>query len=573
MFDQTEHVKNDHSGAETRFDQPISKQIWNDKYRFGTAEQTVADTWWRVACDLATPEASHDRAQVAESFFRAMQDFRLLPAGRILAGAGTGRDVTLYNTFVMQTLPDSVEGIMDTMKDAALTMKMGGGLGFDFSTIRPAGTLVKGLGCPAAGPLAAMNIANAVCAMVVSGMGRGAMMATLRCDHPDIEAFITAKSDPTKLRNFNVSVLITDAFMDALDRDALWDLVWEGETVRQVPARALWDMIMQQTYDAAEPGVLFIDRINASNALSYLENVQATNSCAEQPLPPNGACPLTSINLAKLVTNPFTGKARLDTDELQHLVTVAVRFLDNVVDHSQLANEAQRKEAQSKRRIGVGLTGVADALAMIGQAYGSDDAVWSFESWMRLVQNTAYLASARLARERGAFPLYDAAQHLPRLRRLDPQVQKEIAAHGLRNGLLTTLPPTGTTSMFGGNVSSGIEPIFATAYKRRITRPDGSRGEELVQDYAVMRYREMFGADAELPDCFATMADLTPADHVRMQAVAQRWCDSSISKTVNCPEDIGFDAFKDVYLHAYRTGCKGCTTYRPNAITGSVLSV
>ena len=577
MFDQSEVLKQHHSGGrEARFDQPISEQIWRDKYRYTFGKNpdvSVADTWWRVAEKLAACEAPQDRAGVAETFYRAMQEFRLLPAGRILAGAGTGRDVTLFNTFVMETLPDSVDGIMDTMKDAALTMKMGGGLGFDFSTIRPAGFPVKGLGCPAAGPLAAMDIANAVCAMVVTGMGRGAMMATLRCDHPDIEAFITAKSDPARLRNFNISVLITDAFMEALDRDAPWDLVWDGKPVKTISARALWDTIMDQTYNAAEPGVLFIDRINSSNALSYLENVQATNSCAEQPLPPNGACPLTSINLAKLVTNPFTDRARLDISELKHLVTVAVRFLDNVVDLSQLANEAQRWEALNKRRIGVGLTGVADALAMIGQAYGSDDAVWTFEGWMREVQNAAYLASARLARERGPFPLYDAELHLPRLRRLDATVQDEIAAHGLRNGLLTTLPPTGTTSMFGGNVSSGIEPIFATAFKRRITRPDGSQAEELVQDYAVMRYREMFGADAELPDSFVTVADLTPADHVRMQAVAQRWCDSSISKTVNCPEDISFDAFKDVYLHAYRTGCKGCTTYRPNTITGSVLSV
>lgn len=577
MFDQSEAITHDKPALAGSFDQAISEQIWKDKYRFKSkgdwVDVTVADTWQRVALGAAACEMPQQRAAVTRAFYSAMQGFRLLPAGRILAGCGTDLDVTLFNTFVMQTIPDSVSGIMDTMKDAALTMKMGGGIGFDFSTIRPAGLPVSGLDCPAAGPLAAMDIANVVCAMVVQGMGRGAMMATLRCDHPDIEAFVTAKTDPARLRNFNISVLVTDAFMTALENDQDWALVWAGKTVRRIRARRLWDLIMRQTYDGAEPGVLFIDRINARNALSYLEEVQATNSCAEQPLPPNGACPLTSVNLARLVTSPFTRNARLDVDALKRLVAVAVRLLDNVVDISRFANEAQRWEAMNKRRIGVGLTGVADALIMLGVRYGSEQAVAMLESWMRTVQNAAYLASARLARERGPFPLFDAALHLPQLKALDPEVRQEIAAFGLRNGLLTTLPPTGTTSLFGGNVSSGIEPVFARAYKRKIIRPDGTKDEELVEDYAVWLYRQIHGPDAALPDAFVTVADLQPDHHVRMQSAAQRWVDSSISKTVNCPEDMPFEAFKDVYLQAYRSGCKGCTTYRPNAITGSVLSV
>ena len=533
----------------------------------------VDDTWLRVATALAACEPASERPLRTGEFFEAMSGFRLLPGGRILAGCGSGRAVTLINTFVMRQIPDSVAGIMDTMKDAALTMQMGGGLGFDFSTIRPAGTLVKGLDCPAAGPLAAMDIADATCAMVVSGMGRGAMMATLRCDHPDIEAFVTAKSDPARFRNFNISVLVSDAFMRAIDRDEAWSLRWNGQTVKQLPARSLWSTIMRQTYAAAEPGVLFIDRINMRNPLRYLEEISSTNSCAEQPLPPNGACPLASINLARLVISPFTEAARIDHETLERLAATAVRMLDNVIEITRFPVEAQFREAASKRRIGIGVTGVGDALAMVGAIYGSSKAVDLLAFWMQRLQNAAYLASARLAAERGAFPLYDAERHRPATIDLDKNVRDEIARHGLRNGVLTTLAPTGTTSMFGGNVSSGIEPIFATAFRRRITRPDGSRSEELIEDYAVWLFHRLFGRGAALPKTFVTSATLSPEAHVTMQAAAQRWVDSGISKTVNCPEDISFDTFENVYRDAFRSGCKGCTTFRPNQVTGSVLSI
>ncbi len=561
------------------FPQPIAEQIWRAKYQYKTeaapGDRLLAETFRRVVNGLCVHEPIETRERHAEAFYHAIQDFRLLPAGRILAGAGTARDVTLSNTFVMRTIPDSVDGLMDTIKDAAKTMQMGGGLGFDFSTLRPRGWVVKGLDCPAAGPLAAMDICDAVCRMLVTGMGRGAMMATMRCDHPDIEDFITAKSDRTRLRNFNVSVMITDAFIEAVSLNEEWDLMWDGKIVRTVNAIDLWDKIMRQTYDAAEPGVLFIDRINQGNPLNYLETIAATNSCAEQPLPPNGTCPLASINLAQLVMSPFTPEARLDLVALRQLVGTAVRMLDNTLDVSKFANDAQRQEAQNKRRIGIGVTGVADAIIMLGAVYGSAKAVFLLGSWMQAIQNAAYLASANLAAERGAFPLYDAERHLkqPSIQALDPDVRAAVAKHGLRNGTLTTIAPTGTISMFAGNTSSGIEPVFATEYTRTITRPNGNKEDEKVMDYAVWLYRQIYGEDAALTDAFVTVADLDPRDHVRMQAAAQRWVDSGISKTVNCPEDIPFDSFKNVYLEAYASGCKGCTTYRPNAVTGSVLSV
>ncbi len=560
------------------FGQSIAAQIWGQKYQYSKGEDrfdtTIEDTWARVANGLAQIEAPSDQNAVATSFYAAMQDFKLIPAGRILAGVGTSRNVTLSNTFVMRTIPDSVDGIMDTLKDAALTMQMGGGIGFDFSTLRPSGTVVGGLDCPAAGPLAAMDIFDATCKMLVSGMGRGAMMATLRCDHPDIEAFVMAKSDRARLRNFNLSVMVTDTFMQAVRRNADWNLTWNGKVMRTLKARDLWNAIMKQTYAAAEPGVLFIDRINAENPLRYLETIAATNSCAEQPLPPNGTCPLASINLAQLVTNPFEADARLDVAQLRHLTAVAVRLLDNTLDVSRFALDAQWQQAQNQRRIGIGVTGVADAIAMLGARYGSAKAVFLLGSWMQTIQNAAYLASAELAQERGPFPLYDATQHLktPAVQSLDPDVRAAVETHGLRNGTLTTIAPTGTISMLAGNVSSGIEPIFSTSFLRTITLADGTKTTENVMDHAAWIYRQRNGADAPLPNSFAVASDLTPHDHVAMQAAAQHWVDAGISKTVNCPEDIPFDAFKDIYEAAYHAGCKGCTTYRPNAITGSILS-
>ncbi len=562
----------------TRFAAPISEQIWDMKYRLKEADgtpvdRTVEDSWRRIARSLA--EVEKDPAHWEERFYAALEDFKYLPAGRITAGAGTGRNVTLFNCFVMGTIPDSMSGIFDMLKEAALTMQQGGGIGYDFSTIRPRGADVLGVAADASGPLSFMDVWDAMCRTIMSaGSRRGAMMATMRCDHPDIEDFITAKSDSARLRMFNLSVLVTDDFMEAVKADGPWELKFGGKVYHTLQARDLWNKIMQSTYDFAEPGVIFIDRINKANNLSYCETIAATNPCGEQPLPPYGACLLGSINLARLVADPFGKKAKLDQDKLDELVRLAVRMMDNVVDASQFPLHEQALEAQNKRRIGLGVTGLADALLMLGLRYGSDEAAKQTEDWLHAIARSAYLASVDLAKEKGAFPLFDADKYLASgtMQQMDDDVRAEIAKHGIRNALLTSIAPTGTISLYAGNVSSGIEPVFAYAYTRKVLQKDGSRTEEEVVDYAVQMWRDKFG-DRELPDYFVNAQTLEPLDHVRMQAAAQKWVDSSISKTINCPEDISFEGFKDVYMEAYETGCKGCTTYRPNDVTGSVLSV
>jgi len=838
----------------------ISRQIWDMKYRFKNRDKTpidltVEDSWTRIATALAAAEPEAIRSEQQARFYRALENFRYLPAGRITAGAGTGRSVTLFNCFVMGTIPDSIPGIFDMLKEAALTMQQGGGIGFDFSTIRPRGTIVKGVGSDASGPLSFMDVWDAMCGTIMSaGSRRGAMMATMRCDHPDIEDFIVAKRDPVRLRKFNLSVLVTDAFMAAVDADTEWDLIWNGEVLKTVRAVDLWNKIMESTYAFAEPGVIFIDRINQRNPLAYVEQIAATNpcvpagtpiltrtgwqeidtivdasvevwngsewsmvtprvtghdqpmvqvslsngrtltcttahrfltedgsrvdaaalrpgqmllthdwpvvvsgapfedayaqgmraggvsvqahvakkehvfaggdlrceaevligmiggvlpasfvpgadwdvasrlawvaglidagskisdqgvmivsrdpgflgsvqltlntlgvsasimqdgvlligapalaslsalglpcladlpeaspsrasgpvrvigveplreeadvvycftegrrhagcfdgvltgQCGEQPLPPYGACLLGSINLARLIINPFQDNAQLDEEDLEELVATAVRMMDNVVDVSRFPLPEQQAEARAKRRIGLGVTGVADALLMLRLTYGTEEAADQVEAWQRKIMHAAYRASVELAKEKGAFPLFDAKKYLasPTIQDLDDDLRDAIATHGIRNALLTSIAPTGTISLYAGNVSSGIEPVFAYAYKRKITLDDGSKAEEEVVDYAVQMYRDLFGADAPLPEYFVSAQTLKPLDHVRMQAAAQKWVDSSISKTVNCPEDISFEDFKAVYEEAFRTGCKGCTTYRPNDITGSVLSV
>ena len=400
------------------------------------------------------------------------------------------------------------------------------------------------------------------------------MMATMRCDHPDVEDFIVAKQDATRLRMFNLSVLITDPFMDAVKSNSAWDLVFGGEIYKTVQARVLWNKIMRSTFEFAEPGVIFIDRINAANNLGYVETIAATNHCGEQPLPPYGACLLGSINMAKLVKNPFEANAELDPKALDDLVRMAVRMMDNVVDASRFPLPEQEAEARAKRRIGLGVTGLADALLMMGLRYGAPEAAAQTETWMKAIARSAYLASVDLAKEKGAFPLFDADKYLASgtMRAMDEDVRQAIKAHGIRNALLTSIAPTGTISLYAGNVSSGIEPVFAYAYTRKVLQKDGSRTEEEVVDYAVQLWREKFG-QKPLPDYFVNAQTLPPLDHVRMQSAAQKWIDSSISKTINCPEDISFDDFAEVYMAAWDQGCKGCTTYRPNAVTGSVLTV
>jgi ribonucleoside-diphosphate reductase alpha chain len=562
----------------------ISQQIWDMKYRLRSAsgevvDKTIEDTWRRVAAALAAPE--RDAAQWTERFYAALTDFKFLPAGRVVAGAGSARSVTLFNCFVMGAIPDDMGGIFAHLREAALTMQQGGGIGYDFSTLRPRGAPVKGVGADASGPLSFMDVWDAMCRTIMSaGYRRGAMMATLRCDHPDIEAFIEAKREPGRLRMFNLSVLVTDALMKAVEENAPWELSFGGPdgaktTWKVLPARELWDKIMRATYAYAEPGVIFIDRINRRNNLYYCEEITATNPCGEQPLPAYGACLLGSINLASLVEHPFSPEARLDLDRLRRLVSDCIRMMDNVVDISQFPLPRQQEEARRKRRIGLGVTGLADALILCGLRYGSAAAVAAAESWLGTIQREAYLASTALAAEKGAFPLFDRERYLAgeTVKGLDEEVRAHIGQHGIRNALLTSVAPTGTISLFADNVSSGIEPVFSFRHTRNVLMPDGTRREEEVTDYAYRLFRRVKGEHAPLPDYFIDAQVLTPEDHVVMQAAVQKHIDSSISKTINVPAEIPFERFKDVYLQAYALGCKGCTTYRPNEVTGAVLAV
>ncbi len=559
---------------------PISHEIWDMKYRFKDADgtihdQTLGDTWWRVARAVATAEEPPVQETWAATFFELLADFRFLPAGRIVAGAGTRRSVTLFNCFVMGALGDSMAGIFDGLKEAALTLQQGGGIGHDFSTLRPKGAPVKGVGADASGPLSFMDVWDAMCRTIMSaGARRGAMMGTMRCDHPDIEAFIAAKRDPLRLRNFNLSVLVTDAFMAAIKADAPWELSFDGHVYRTISARGLWNQIMQSTYDYAEPGVIFIDRINALNNLAYCEDIHCTNPCGEQPLPDYGACLLGSVNLTRFVNRPFEADAAIDEAALGKTVGTAIRFLDNVIQVSNYPLPEQAREARAKRRIGLGMTGLADALAMCGLRYGSGPAAEAAGSWARQVEEAAYLASSKLAAEKGPFPLFKAEEYLRggHARTLSKPVRQNIASAGLRNGLLTSIAPTGTISLFAGNVSSGIEPIFSVSYDRKVRLADNSRMTLRVDDYAARLWWHLKGTDKPLPEVFVTTNDLSPHEHLIMQAAVQRHVDSSISKTINVPEDCDFETFKDVYNEAHELGLKGCTTFRPNEVTGSVLS-
>lgn len=929
------------------------------KYRLKDADgdpidATIEDTWARIASAVAEAESPETREAWTQRFQDALTDYQFLPAGRIMAGAGAGRSVTLFNCFVMGTVADSMGGIFDNLKEAALTMQQGGGIGYDFSTLRPKGAPVKGVGADASGPLSFMDVWDAMCRTIMSaGSRRGAMMAVMRCDHPDIEAFIEAKRDPVRLRMFNLSVLATDPFMEAVKNDGDWNLEFEGTVFKTLKARDLWNKIMRSTFDFAEPGVIFIDRINSENNLHYCETIAATNpclagdswvqtsdgarqieellgmpvdlvidgtahatdrrgffktgdkqvyeistregyslkatadhlirrvtrktrwslesewvearrltdgdeivlhdhraiedwngqdlytrygldegylmglligdgtlkedtailsawpqkqaangeaivadgimmraeqaarglkhrsdfsgwmevagrgeyrlklaairdlahelglsngnktisddmertssgfykgllcglfdadgsvqgdqskgvsirlaqsdlallksaqrmlarlgiqskiyenrrdagrsvlpdgkggqraydtkaqhelviageniktyrdkigfedcakatrlenllgsykrtlnkerftarvssieecgvqsvydvsvpginaydanglyvhNCGEQPLPPYGACLLGSINLARLVEEPFSASASIKEERLSEIVATAVRMMDNVIDVSRFPLEAQAHEAKAKRRIGLGVTGVADALIMCQARYGSDESVELINSWLGTLERAAYLASTVLAKEKGAFPLFDKDKYLEgqHIARLDEDVKEAIAEHGIRNALITSIAPTGTISLFADNVSSGIEPVFSYSYQRKVLLEDGTKKTEVVSDYAYNLYLDGGGDPDDLPDYFVSTQTLNPEDHVRVQAAAQRHIDSSISKTINCPEDISFEDFKNIYLNAFESGCKGCTTYRPNDITGSVLSL
>lgn len=576
----------------------VSRTIWESKYRFRLGEQTIDqdihDTWRRVAHALAAMEAA-DAPQWEERFMSILEDFRFLPGGRILAGAGTGRDVTLFNCFVMGLPGDSMTGIFDALKEGAITMQQGGGVGYDFSTLRPAGAPARRVGSIASGPVSFMRVWDSMCATVLStGARRGAMMATLRCDHPDIEAFIDAKANPRELRHFNLSVQISDAFMQAVERDESWPLLFpaeDGETgqtllrdwpgyngevpcqvYREISARELWERIMRATYDYAEPGVFFVDRANHMNNLWYNERITATNPCGEIPLPPYGACDLGSVNLTRFVLAPFSPAARLDLEALQQTVSVAVRLMDNVIDASIFPIPAQAERARGTRRIGLGLTGLADTLIMLGLHYGSEAGRKRAAEFMATICLTAYRTSIELAREKGSFPYFEREPYLksPFIQALPQDIREGINRYGIRNSHLTAIAPTGTISLLADNVSSGIEPVFAYRFSRRIIQPDGTAAAYEVSDHAYRLWQKCHGS-APLPEAFVDALALSPREHLKMQAALQPFVDNAVSKTINVPQDYPFEKFKAVYREAYELGLKGCTTFRENPISGAVL--
>jgi ribonucleoside-diphosphate reductase alpha chain len=583
-------------------DQPVTVHIWREKYRHGT-EATPSDTFARVVGGVY---ANDDTQQAAEAL-AALEGRDWVPGGRIFAGAGTAKRVTWINCFVSPTIQDSMDsepglpgtGIMPALNVAAFTQQQGGGIGMDFGTLRPDGAVVGRTGSISSGVIPFMAMWDGMCVTIrSSGSRRGAMMGVLPVWHPDVLAFVTAKTRKDFLKNFNVSVTVTDDFMAALEAGADWDLGFhvpraDGEHVevgekdgrpwyvyKRLPAAELFDLITRTTYDYAEPGVIFIDRVNRLNNLNYCETIAATNPCGEQPLPPNGDCDLGHVNLANMVLQPFTPAAAVDWERLRTAVRIGVRFLDNVLDTSPFPTAEQRAEALAKRRIGLGYTGLGNLLQQMQVRYGRA-AAGLVEEIGKAIAIEAYRTSVALARERGTFPAYDteAFARAPFLTKLPADLVAEIREHGIRNGVLLTLAPTGTTSIFYGNVSSGVEPTFSWHYDRAVVVEQTATDQTLerfeVQDYGWYLYSRMAGYDpaAPLPAYMVTALELSVDDHIAVAAAAQAWVDAAISKTINCPADMPYEAFREVYLTAYREGMKGCTTYRPSGIRGSVLSV
>ena len=556
------------------FTQNISRVIWEMKYRNagqgGAAEMSLDETLRRVANAIAMAEKPEERAHWEQAFYRILEGFRFLPGGRILAGTGTTHAVTLFNCFVMNIAEDSMTGIFDALREGALTLQQGGGIGYDFSVLRPAGTMAVQTGMPASGPVSFMQIWDAMCGVLLStGARRGAMMGVLACDHPDIETFIDAKADAKLLRNFNVSVRVSDAFMRAVKDDSPWPLVFKGVVYRTVRARELWQKIIRHAYDYAEPGVLFGDTINRMNNLWYCETINATNPCGEIPLPPYGACDLGALNLTQFVTAPFTPQAAVNWTALEETAGIATRFLDNVISVSRYPLPVQENMAKQTRRIGLGVTGLADLLVMLGMRYGGPEAVALARDMMGRIAAVTWQTSIDLAREKGAFPLFEPDYMRGAfVQGLAADLQQQLRLYGVRNSHHNTVAPTGTISLLANNVSNGIEPIFQASYLRKVKMPNGELVTHSVKDYAYQYYLE---SHTGLPDAWVDTNDLLPADHLAIQNAMQPYIDNAISKTINLPADFPFDKLADVYTQAYAMGLKGCTIFRPNAITGSVL--
>ena len=544
---------------------PISEELHALKYR--QSNETFREAMSRIADALKDDEGHY------HSFREILLDMRFLPAGRVQAAMGAARQVTPYNCFVSNTIPDSMKGIMDAATRAAETMRLGGGIGYDFSTLRPKGDLIASIDSPSSGPVSFMHIYDAVCGTVASaGHRRGAQMGVLRIDHPDIEEFIRAKQNTTKLTNFNISVGVTDEFMDCLKNDKPFSLRWGGRVYRQVSAKALWSELMRSTWDYAEPGVLFIDTINRMNNLAYCEELAATNPCAEQPLPPNGACLLGSFNLVRyLKITALRPYWQFDYEKFISDIPLVVRAMDNIVDRALYPLPEQKEEAKSKRRMGLGVTGVANALEAMGYSYGSPKFLNELERILKTLANEAYRASAMLAGEKGPFPLFypiawaNGAAYTsptgPFTDKLDGEVRRLIVEHGLRNSHLLSIAPTGTISLTADNISSGIEPVFSHSFTRTIQTPEGPRFE-VVEDYGA----KVLGVKGKTAD------QCSVDDHLNVLLLASKWVDSAVSKTCNVGPDVSFEEFKNIYIKAYEGGAKGCTTFRASGKRQGILN-
>ena len=578
-------------------EQPISIDVLLEKYAKGD-EKTVDEVRRRVARGLAAVEKPEIRAEWEQRFHQAMVD-GFIPGGRVNSAAGTEIAATLINCFV-QPVGDAISGegsdgvpsIYRALNQAAETMRRGGGVGYDFSNIRPKGALVKGTHSRASGPISYMRVFDKSCETLESaGARRGAQMGMIRCDHPDVEDFIHAKRDGS-LSNFNMSVAVTDAFMKAVDKDEdieLWHKAApfdrteayqrkDGSWVyRKARARELFDQIMQSTYSHAEPGVIFIDRVNGDNNLAYCETIAATNPCGEQPLPPYGCCCLGSINLTRFVRDPFGESAAFDFDKFREVTKVSIRALDNVLEATLWPLPEQQQEAANKRRVGLGFTGLGNTLTMLNLRYNSAEARAMASRISAAMRDGAYESSVDIAEEKGVFPLFDADKYLAEphcASRLPAELKARIRKRGIRNSHLLSIAPTGTISLaFAGNASGGIEPTFSWTYIRKKRMPDGSRAEYAVEDYAYRLYRRMGGDVNHLPPSFVHALEMSAQDHMQMIAAVQPYIDAAVSKTVNVPEDYPFDDFKQLYLSAWKAGLKGITTYRPNNVIGSVLEV